>query len=260
MKIEINYIATDGYVEFFDKFRDTIGNFFPGVKKIVRILSNVSRDFGITNNDVERVDVIKIFDLIYPCINLNKTYFLSQLPPTDADYVFYFDADTYFNKVSGFVFDELLDHMDEGNFCMSYHPKYNLDDSVDYKKEDIEIFFSCMTERDSSQLSYIDSYYYTYIISSFFCARRDVFFDVCNEVTEMIRGDMRRDNKYRIPMYMDENYFNKLVYNYEVKNDRTFNFKIDSYILLGNSYNKENIYNGFITQKNYNNDLKRYRR
>ena len=67
MKIVINYIATDGYVDFFDMFRDTIGNFFPGVKKIVRILTNVSRDFGISNEDVERIDVIKIFDLVYPC-------------------------------------------------------------------------------------------------------------------------------------------------------------------------------------------------
>jgi hypothetical protein len=117
-----------------------------------------------------------------------------------------------------------------------------------------------MTERDEMSASYIDSYYYTYIISSFFCGKRDVFFDVCEKVTSMIREDMTRDKGYHIPLYMDENYFNKLVYDYEFKGDCGNDFCVREYILLGNSLNKEDVPYAFITQKNYNKEYKINRR
>ena len=146
--------------------------------------------------------------------------------------------------------------MDEGKFCIGKHPYYSLSDEDEYKNRDIEIFFSNMTERDETQYSFIDSYYYTYVISSFFCAKNDVFYSVCDEVTNMIRKDMTRHNRYRIPLYMDENYFNKLAYNFEYKHDINIIFDIREYILLGNSLNKTEIYDAFITQKNFNKEFK----
>lgn len=258
--IEVNYIATGGYIQYLDLFLETLSYFFPKDKKKLRIITNCDINIDERYIEIYNIEVIKILDLIYPCINLNKTYILSQLPRTDSKYIFYFDADTYFNEMDDTFWVYLKNSMDNDEFSISTHPYYNLDDNDKFKQRDIEIFFSAMTERDETQGSYIDSYYYTYIISSFFCAKREVFFDVCEKVTQMIRNNMTRDNHYRIPLYMDENYFNKLVYDFEYKGAKDFIFNVQDFILLGNSINKENTLLSFITQKNYNKDFKINRR
>ena len=76
----------------------------------------------------------------------------------------------------------------------------------------------------------------------------------------MIRNDMTRNNGYKIPLFMDENYFNKRVYNFEFKNDTNFKFDVKEYVLLGNAINKTNMQYAFITQKNFNKDFKVNRR
>lgn len=258
--IEVNYIATGGYIQYCSLFCETIKNFFPNEKKILRIITDSDYRCEYEFEDEINVEVIRILDLIYPCINLNKTYILNQLPKTDCEYIFYFDADTYFNKMPDEFWFDFKQHMDNGAFCIGKHPFYSLSDEDQYKERDIEIFFSSMTERVDTQASYIDSYYYTYVISSFFCAKQNVFHEVCNRVTSMIREDMTRDNRYHIPLYMDENYFNRLVYDYEYKGSDEFLFSVKEYILLGNSLNKENVPYAFITQKNYNKEYKINRR
>lgn len=254
--IEINYIATGGYIQYFELFKQTIHNFFPSEKKILRVITDGVVNFEGLCDDVVESTSYKMFDLIYPCINLNKTYLLSQLPRTNAEYVFYFDADTFFNEKSEEFWGGFMETLNSGSFCIGKHPFYSLSDEDEYKHRDIENFFSCMTERDNTQGSYIDSYYYTYIISSFFCAKNEVFYSVCDTVTSMIRQDMTRYNGYRIPIYMDENYFNRLVYDFEYNGDPKIKFDVRDYILLGNSVSKPNVYNAFITQKNFNNSFK----
>ena len=254
--IEINYIATGGYVQYFELFKQTLHNFFPSEKKILRVLTDGKVDFDGLCDDVVDSKCYKMYDLIYPCINLNKTYFLSQLPRTNAEYVFYFDADTFFNEKPTEFWDEFMATLNSDSFCIGKHPFYNLSDDDEYKERDIEIFFSCMTERDDTQCSYIESYYYTYIISSFFGAKNEVFYGVCETVTSMIRNDMTRNNGYRIPLYMDENYFNRLVYDFEFNGDKKIKFAVRNYILLGDSLNKTDIYDAFITQKNFNKEFK----
>lgn len=258
--IEINYFATGGYIQYFDLFAETLINFFPGEKKILRVVTDGDFYVDYINDEIVKIDVIKTFDLVYPCINLNKTYFLSQLPKTECKYVFYFDADTFFNPMPMEFWCDFKKKMDDNFFCIGKHPYYSLSDDDEYKERDIEIFFSSMTERDETQGSFIDSYYYTYVISSFFCAKNEVFNEICETVTDMIRNDMTRNNGYKIPLYMDENYFNKLVYNFEFKNDTNFKFDVKEYILLGNSINKTNTPYAFITQKNFNKDFKINRR
>jgi hypothetical protein len=58
---------------------------------------------------------------------------------------------------------------------------------------------------------------------------------------------------------MDENYFNKLVYNWEFNNDKRNNFSVKNYILLTNSNNIHSEGESFIFQKNNNDENKRLR-
>lgn len=258
--IEIIYIATDDYSKYFDSFASSLKYFWPGMPKVVRILSNVERDYTIECEDVLSVEFIKIFDLIYPCINLNKTNFITQLKPIDSKYVFYFDADTMFFPTPNDVWDNLKFFMDEGFFCMGKHPFYQLKDEVEWKNSSIENFYKYFTTKDESQETFIEDYEYTYLISSFFCAKRDIMKKMCDYINNMIRNDMRRDNGYKIPFFMDENYFNKVVYDvYKQKND-LFNVKIGNYILYNTEDNIITINENFIIQKGFKNSFKRLRR
>ena len=45
--IEVIYIATDDYSKYYDGFIETIKYFFPNEEKIVRVLSNIDRDYYI---------------------------------------------------------------------------------------------------------------------------------------------------------------------------------------------------------------------
>ena len=72
--IEINYFATGGYIQYFDLFAETLINFFPGEKKILRVVTDGDFYVDYINDEIVKIDVIKTFDLVYPCINLNKSY------------------------------------------------------------------------------------------------------------------------------------------------------------------------------------------
>lgn len=257
--VEVIYIATDDYSKYFEGFAETIKYFLPGVPKIVRVLSNIEMDYSIDCEDVQRVEFIKIFDLFYPCINLNKTNFINQLKETEAEYLFYFDADTKFLPVDNEVWDNLKYFLDYDFFCISKHPFYQLKDSIEWKKNAINRFFKEFTTRDETQNSYIPQNEYTYIISSFFCANRRTMKRICEKIDEMMRGDLRRANGYKIPIFLDENYFNKIVFNAKFLGDKTYNIKVGDYILLNGYESNLNSAENFLMQKNINAEFKRLR-
>lgn len=254
--IEVIYFATGDYVKYLKNFLDSIKYFFPTVQKLVRIVTNADiGDIELPCNDVVGVEVIKILDLFYPCVNLHKTYFIEQMNHDWADYIFYFDADTVFMNVPEYFWKDIVDYMNRGYFVMSVHPFYTLSDEDKYKQRDIDNLFSSMTERSESSSACIPQERYTYVISSFFCASVKAMHTMCQEVNHMIKEDMRREKGYHIPLYIDENYFNKIVYNCEYGLDNRFAIKVDTYIQLGNSLNNTN-YRHFLIQKNMNKEFK----
>ena len=82
---------------------------------------------------------------------------------------------------------------------------------------------------------------------------------ICEKIDEMTRGDLRRDKGYKIPVFLDENYFNKIVFNAEFLGDKTYNIKIGDYILLNGYESYSNSVENFLIQKNINTDFKRMR-
>ena len=62
-------------------------------------------------------------------------------------------------------------------------------------------------------------------------------------------GDMTRENWYHIPKYIDENYFNRLVYDYEKGRSNEFRFLVRNF---NEFYDMDNIPNDtvFMYQKN----------
>ena len=231
--IEIIYFATGDYIKYFPNFIDSVKYFFPFVKKIIRVVTDKDIEEVELCDDIIRVDIIKILDLFYPCVNLHKTYFIKQLEHSEADYIFYFDADTVFLNKPEYFWGDLVNWMNKNYFIIGIHPYYLLPDSDEYKERDISVFFSHMTERDEKSEAYIPVEKYTYVISSFFGGKKDTMLKMCDEVNSMIKKDLIRHKGYHIPSYIDENYFNKIVYNCENRIDNRFNIKVGAYIILG---------------------------
>lgn len=255
--IEIIYFATGDYVKYYKNFIESVKYFFPFVKKIVRVVTNKELEDVELCDDIIRVDTIKILDLFYPCVNLHKTYFIKQLDHSEADYIFYFDADTVFLNKPEYFWGDLVDLMDGNYFIMGIHPYYLLPDSDEYKERDISIFFSHMTERDEKSAAYIPDEKYTYVISSFFGGKKNIMLTICDEINSMIKQDMVRCKHYHIPYYIDENYFNKIVYNCEKGFDKRFNIKVGAYIILGGNNIPSDFYQEtFLAQKNMNKEYK----
>ena len=264
--IEIIYVATNGYCNYAEGFFSTLKYFMPGVKKIVTVLSNGLEEYdGFCEGDVIKTNVIKMFDLFYPCINLHKPYFIEQLPKANTDYIFYFDADTIFKEVPDYDWEELISELESRKVVISMHPMYAAKKTFSLygvSRDDwiANFFTDNMTEKDPKRASYIAADRYNYVISSFFAARRDVMHELNAYLIQMTRSDLTRSERYHIPQYMDENYFNALVYDYENGClNRNFGFSVKQYSELkdGDSEHYDTV---FIYQKNFNNDFKTNRR
>lgn len=225
--IEIIYIATNDYINYLNGFLDTIKYFYPGAKKILKILTNKDINIEPTCEDVIKCDIIKIFDLFYPCINLHKAKFIEQIKHDEsADYIFYFDADTKFIDNPKYDWESLKNSMDRGFFVMSAHPIYLVKDE-ELKQANLSYLFSAgVTDKVETLAPYIPADTYTYVISSFFCGKKDTILHVCKGINEMIESDMVWKKWYHIPRYSDENYFNKLVYNRENNIDKTYCIRV----------------------------------
>ena len=263
--IEIIYIATGSYCEYADNFFNTLKFFAPGVKKIVTILSNGLEKYkNFCSQDVILTRYYPMFDLLYPCITLHKSYFMWQLPPSGADYMFYFDADTIFKPVPEYDWEQMFKSLDENYVLISKHPIYAAKDGFKLtgieKNAWIENFFtSNVTEKDNTKCGYIPVDRYDYLISSFFAANQRIMYVLNNRINMMARKDLTRYPQYHIPKFMDENYFNALAYDYSVGiNNDNLKFKVKQYSELWNGDNN-NIDTVFIYQKNMP-DFKKNRR
>lgn len=265
ISIEIMTIATNDYVKFLPKFFKTLKYFMPGVKKNVRVFTNKYRDdfsYILENNDVNKLDVVRIFDLYYPSINLNKFNYVEQIEPSESDYVFFFDADTYFKEVPAYDWEGLLNRMDDGEILVTKHMYYNIlegakweNGSVMNKEYQLYYCYNNMTDREPEYSAFISDFEYTYIIVSFFAAKRDKMYELCKRIGELARMDLHRDKGYHIPLYPEESYLNKLVYNFEKGYDDTLHFDVRQYADMANVPTGNNN-DTFIYQKNFNSNFK----
>ena len=236
--IEIVYTCTGGYVNYTKPFLESLKYFFPRNRKIVRIISDGADEYkGYTDDKVIYVEVNKKPNLIYPCVPIHKMYWVNELPKMNSDYCFYFDADTIFKEVPDYNWEALFAKMDEGEIMISKHPAYILK-TEEERMRWIPYFFGSNTDRNPINASYIEDKEYTYVITSFFGANTRQMHNICSKIVEMQLSDMVRERPYWIPRYIDENYFNKLVCDYEKGRSNEFTFAVDNYNTI---YNMDSI-------------------
>ena len=251
--IHIIYIVTNEYVNYYDNFIGTLNYFVKGKNKHLTIVTN-KQDFDTTKADLllgkNNVDVIKTFDLLYPTLNVNKTYIIKQIIKNskDYDYTFYFDADTIFKEVNDYDWDGfLLDA--EKNVLVAKHPLYNLCDTEKIwgtsKDSAIKnLYTKNLTEKDKRSSGYIGDNEYTYVNSALVGGKTTLLLSLCDDVDTEIKHDLKRcygeniDMTYHIPQYIDENYFNKIHNKVEHGSNEYTSMLAKQYTEL---YNKNNL-------------------
>lgn len=227
--IEIVYICTGGYCNYVKPFTDSIKYFFPGYKKILRIVSDKCDEYeGFITDDIIYTTVTKKPNLIFPCVPIHKMSWVNEIPKCNSDYVFYFDADTIFRDLPNYNWEYLLDIMDNGNVLLTRHPSYLLKDE-NVRNKWLDWFYNSNPTRDDRYASYISDDEYLYVITSFFAAKKRVMTEFCNKVTSLQLEDMTRDKSYYIPRFIDENYVNMLLWRRMKGEEVGFDFYVASF-------------------------------
>jgi hypothetical protein len=241
MKIQIVYLVTGGYKNYAEQFIRSVKYFAPVADKYITIISDGLREYdGYSDEYIKGINVVHIFDMIYPTVNVNKPLFINNVMMDDADYVFNIDADSQFKNVPNYDWSRLFEVMDDGFIIVPRHPCYLLYDDAIFqgipKHKWIQNFFTTnLTERNPISASYIPDDEYLYVNSALWAGKHDVMINFDNKIIELTKKDLTRyPNGYRIPMYMDENYVNKITNDYLKGNSTEFKIDVQPYTTFYN--------------------------
>lgn len=259
MRIQIIYIATGDYCNYAGGFIDSLRYFLPETEKKLTLLSDgkLEQYRGYNDGNVVETEIKYLFNLIYPTINLNKPVIINSVIDNTCDGVFYFDADTIF-KDCEYDWSLVIEGIENGTVFFTRHPVYLLpDDSIfcGWKKNEwIDNFYTeNVAETDGRFSSFIPNRDYDYIITSFWGGNVDAVKNFDNDMILHIRQDLTRyPLGYHVPKYMDENYGNRIIYEYFHGKEKKYDIVIDNFCQL---YNIESVENttGFMYQKNMKN-------
>lgn len=207
--IEIIYLATGSYKQFLTNFFDSVKFFFPGCPKIITVVTDDISFYKNIELDKDVIDlrVHKIVQLPYPFPAYFKHIYVKEYCSREAEYTFYFDADTVFIPNRRVNFDEIFRLADMG-VLLSLHPFY-----LQYVNAK-ELLEDNNTERDPNYLTYIEAERYDYVIGSMFGGTTVNVLTLCDKIIYMMTDDLNHfGRRWYIPKYMDESYLNSISIN-----------------------------------------------
>ena len=190
--IGIYYIATNIYINDFNRFLISIKNFFPNIKKEIILLTNSELNIlNINNYPNISINYHKIDDFPWPIITLFKMKYIYDYKG-NYDYVFYFNANS-----------ELLNT----NYSWFDPTKINVSIHKDwlFENKNNALFLEPFMDNPNST-SYIGTLDYIYVQGAFFGGPAQMIYDMCKIINEMLTIDLQNNI---IPRYHDETYLNK---------------------------------------------------
>lgn len=198
--IDIFYIATGPYVSYFERFILSIGNFMPGFKKRIHVITDQPERFEGYNIEGVTIDIRVQTDLPYPIIPLCKNYFIQNGITDEMVNVFYFDADTIFLEKWPAYWDWFIECLNTGKMLFANHPKN---------------YFHPYEINENSQAYIPKENFSTSVISSFYGGKATAMLDFCKESCSLIKNDLttheENGQKHYIPPLFDQDYANKYV-------------------------------------------------
>ncbi len=190
-KIAVFYIATGDYKQLFPKFLDSLHNFFPKHKKIVKLISDGLEEFdNYKQGNVEVQLCPRINDYPWPVVALYKMWHIYQNFDESCELSCYFNGNAIVNSHREDIFDFNKITVSYHSFCSQKHP-YNPWKYININK---------------NSSAYLENETYEYIQSGFFFGPSNLIYKMCQDVIEMIRYDTRR---FQFAQWHDESYLNK---------------------------------------------------
>lgn len=254
--VQIITIGTSLYLEQTKDLLFSISNFWPNSNKIVSLLcddldegTNILQNLDYENAHIIKSKCIKITDLIYPCINLNKMCFINDYIDKEADYVFYFDADTEFMKRDDDFWSRLKNSLDDNrilipisiNCVSSFFPDLYYPEERNNRIFDTQI--KNMYQENNSSPAFetynINDSLHLWAMTSCIVAKANIMRDFCKYyikfASETIKQQLPDNSTYNlaytyvVPKLSDETIINKIIHNSESGVDTTFKFSIHPY-------------------------------
>ena len=201
-KIQIMYICTAKYKFFAEAFFSSLHHFLPEEEQIVTVLTddvkyisdmfeNIKDTFS--NNKIYSLDINKITDLPYPLINLSKFYFVRDYINENADFIFYFDADTTFLQKEPYFWKNLFNVLNNNkilvspsaSYVLSFFSENYMESQRPYRIYDMELFKNRCDERESSPLYdklHIPDRSYVWVTTSFIASNKEIMKSFCDLV------------------------------------------------------------------------------
>lgn len=201
--LDVFTLVTGPYKFFFQKFIESLENFFPENKKRVHIASDGLDEWNncvIAESNIIDIEVKHIIDLPFPLIPVQKTYMQKNYTPSDAKYIFYFDIDTISLGQTESTWEFLSNKINDGNIIMSKHPHYDAHPDRIWN----------LIEENKDSKAYIPEEYNGHIISSFWGGRAEDVLKMDDYVNYMFKWDIK--NIRYFPKFVDENYINKIIW------------------------------------------------
>ena len=190
-KIAVYYIVTGAYKSLFPGFLESLQNFFPDCKKVVKLLSDGLEEYKDYEKGNVRVDLCpRINNYPWPIITLYKTYTMTDNWDEDCDYACYMNGNTEIREHN-------LDVFDLDKITFSYH-SFNSKNKKYNPWPYINI--------NPHSRAYLENETYEYVQGGFFFGPNELVKKMCEDITEMLIYDTSRS---MFAQWHDESYINK---------------------------------------------------
>ena len=191
--IAIFYIATGKYKLLFPEFLESVHNFYPKNKKIVKLISDGLEEYNSYEKDNVKVELCpRINDYPWPIIALYKMWHILENIDDKCEYSCYFNANAIINN-------HAENALDLNKLNVSYH-SFNSKSKPYNPWEHISI--------SKYSTAYLENETYEYIQSGFFFGPTNIIRKMCEDIVTMIKEDTRR---YLFAQWHDESYLNKWI-------------------------------------------------
>lgn len=191
IKIAVFYIATGDYKKLFPSFLESLNNFFPKWKKVVKLISDGLDDYDGYNKENVYVELVsKINHYPWPIITLYKMWHIKENIDFSCDYSCYFNANAIIYNHNEEVFDL-------NKITTSYH-------SFNKNKELYDPWYAI--DIDPKSTAYLENKTYEYVQAAFFFGPSKLIYMMCEDICNMLKQDM---NHLLFPRWHDESYLNK---------------------------------------------------
>ena len=190
-KIAVYYIATSKYKVLFPEFLESVHNFYPNNKKIVKVISDGLEEYADYEKGNVKVELCpRINNYPWPVVTLYKMWHILENFDDTCEYSCYFNGNAY-------IYEHSVNALDSKKITTSYH-------SFNGKNYPYDPWPHIKLLPNST--AYLLNGTYEYVQAAFFFGPSNLIRKLCEDVVEMVKEDSRNNT---FACWHDESYLNK---------------------------------------------------